>query len=864
MGTRLGVYEILAPIGAGGMGEVYRARDTKLGREVAIKVLPDEFSRDQERVARFEREAKLLASLNHPNIATLHGLEHAGGIHFLVMELIEGESLAERLRKGPLPLEQALRYATQIADGLSTAHRRGVVHRDLKPGNIMLTKTGAKLLDFGLAKQTHIHINADSHASTQQRELTGEGVIVGTLQYMAPEQLEGKQTDNRTDIFAFGAVLYEMVTGHKAFEGESQASLISAILTAQPSPIASQQPLAPSMLDRVVQTSLAKDPDERWQNVADMKRQLEWLGGPDVDEIPSTVIGRVGSWRRSMAFFVLGVVAAASLASLFFMNRRSDAPEGRVQRLSLRFPPSQQRPRGSDRALFALSPDGRHLAYLANGQLFLRRIDTEETRPLDGTEGAGNPFFSPDGEWIGFSAQGKIQKVSIRGGAPVTLCDSPRTPFGASWSREGVIVFALSLQGIFQVSEDGGGAEPLVRFEGGENGFRPEVLPGGRALLFTSTPSSNPALRQTVVQSLETGERTVVLANGGDARYAASGHLIYPADRTLMAVPFDPHRVEVTGSPRPVVDITGGPNSQFTFSNDGTLVYEPSEAGARLHWVDRSGDGEPLPVDEATYAYPAFSPDGRSLAVGIDEGDDSNLWVYDIERDALEQLTFSDDAHTPVWTPDGKRIAFCAGRPQNLFSTVLDGSAEPERLTSSEYVQYPTSWSPDGRVLAYNQGGIGDIDIWTLRAEGDSHTPKMFVQTSAVESGARFSPNGRWIAYQSSESGRYEVYVRSFPDGGNKIQISTNGGHRPHWNPAGGELFYRNGVEMMVVDVEYASGFRASRARTLFQTEFSQFTVTPDGERFLIVAPSDTEAALSVVVNWFVELRQLAPPDSAR
>ncbi len=608
--TRLGPYEILALIGKGGMGEVYKAKDTRLDRTVAIKVLPEHLAESPERKARFEREAKAISKLNHPHICTLYDVGEQDGIDYLVMEYIEGETLAERLKKGAMPLDKVLEYGIQIADGLDTAHRAGIVHRDLKPGNAMLTKSGIKLLDFGLAKVLEDEAEPGaSDAPTRQKDLTKEHAIIGTLQYMAPEQLEGRTANSRADIWAFGAVLYEMATGEKAFEGASQASLISAIMKDEPRALSAFAPIAPRLLEHTVRGCLDKDPDERWQSVRDVARQLEWIADSSTEETATPTEKSVGSWRRAAALSLVVGAAAALLAALAVLGLQPEAAPDRVQRLSLRFPPSQRVASVIGRRLYDLSPDGRHLVYIANRQLHLRPMDTHESQPIRGTEGASNPFFSPDGEWIGFWAQGSIQKVSVRGGVPAKVCDVAVDPSGVSWSAEGTIVFALSSQGIYQVPAAGGAPEPLVRFEAGEVGKEPTILPGGQAVMFTSV---NAAGHQTLIQSLEKNERRVVIANAGYARYAASGHLVYPVDTTLMAVGFDLSRMEVVGSPTPVMEIKGGfPMSRFAFSDDGTLVYEPRRPRDRLVWVDRSGGVEPLPLAEGRYGRAAVSPDAR-------------------------------------------------------------------------------------------------------------------------------------------------------------------------------------------------------------------------------------------------------------
>ncbi len=662
-GTYLGPYEVLAPLGAGGMGEVYRARDTRLDRTVAIKVLPAQLADSPERRQRFEREAKAISSLNHPHICTLHDVGQQGGIDFLVMEYLEGDTLAQRLTKGPLVLEQVLQYATEIADALDKAHRKGVTHRDLKPGNIMLTKTGTKLLDFGLAKLKPETGPAAplSELPTAKDNLSARGTILGTLQYMAPEQLEGKQVDARTDIFAFGAVLYEMVTGKKAFEGKNQASVIAGILERDPPPLSSLQPMTPPALDRVVKKCLAKEPEKRWQGASDLCDELKWIaeGGSQVTFPPTAPAkGMRALGRRSLIRGLGALLLGAAIASLAFWSLKPwpSPPPTPITRTVIALPPGE-RLAGLDQPAVALSPDGNHLVYVANRggtqQLYLRAMDSLEARPIPGTEGAVNPFFSPDGQWLGFFAGQKLKKVSLSGGAALTLGDAA-TPRGASWGSQGMIIFApTNVSVLRQVSEAGGGPQPLTRLAKGEVDHRwPEFLPGGKAVLFAAGATiANWTNAKVAVQAVGTGERRDLVQGATNPRYAPSGHLVYAQGGSLMAVPFDLERLEVTGTAVPVVEgVLQSPSSgaaEYSFSATGSLVYVPGglqAAQRRFVWVNRNGAEQPLAAPARAYRQPRFSPDGRRVALAIEE-QESQIWLYDLTRETLTRLTFEGNTN---------------------------------------------------------------------------------------------------------------------------------------------------------------------------------------------------------------------------
>jgi len=896
-GKRLGPYEILAAIGAGGMGEVYRARDTRLDRIVAIKVLPAHLADEPERRERFEREARTIASLSHPHICTLHDIGHQDGIDFLVMEYLEGETLTQRLMKGPLPLDLVLQYAIEIADALDKAHRKGITHRDLKPGNIMLIKTGTKLLDFGLAKLRRDSAAAVSLSKMSTADsLTAQGTILGTLQYMAPEQLEAREVDSRTDIFAFGAVVYEMATGKRAFDGKSQASVIGAIMSSEPPAISTLQPMTPPQLDRVIKTCLAKEHDERWQTAGDLCRELKWIGetGSQVSSLPIASATDIRTrWRRALLWGGASLLLAAMIGLAVWNLKPTPPPSPRPEsRFTITLPPGEQLAGLDSGPAVALSPDGTHLAYVARQggtqQLHLRALDSLEARPIPGTEEGVNPFFSPNGQEVGFFARGKLKKISLTAGTALTLGNS-EYPGGASWGNQGMIAFApTTVSALLQVPDAGGTPQPLTRFESGDAAHRwPEFLPGGKAVLFAAGPTAtNWTNAQLAVQLVGTGGRRNLGQGGTQPRYATSGHLVYAQGGSLMAMPFDPQRLTATGAAVPVVEgVLQSPSTgaaQYSISAAGSLVYVPGSVQAtqsRLVWVNRNGAEQPLAAPVRAYRNPRLSPDGRRVATTIDEKE-SNLWLYDLSRETLTRLTFGGNYNSAsAWTPDGKRIAFQSNRegPRNVFWQLADGSGGLERLTTSEHNQVPMSWSPDGQLLAFlDVTPTTGYDIWVLQmgdpspSSGQGRKAQPFLRTQFNEGAARFSPEGRWLAYVSDESGRDEIYVQPFPGPGGKWQISTEGGTEPVWNPNGRELFYRSGDKMMAVDIATQPSFAAGKPRVLFQGQYvpspttpSNYDVAPDGQRFLMLKPSEQAQAaptqINVVLNWFEELKQKVP-----
>jgi serine/threonine protein kinase/Tol biopolymer transport system component len=869
------------------MGEVYSARDTRLDRVVAIKVLPDHLASHPELRQRFEREARAVSSLNHPHICTLHDIGQQDGLDYLVMELIEGELLANRLIKGPLATDQVLRYAVQIADALDKAHRAGIVHRDLKPANIMLTKAGTKLLDFGLAKMQASDsglVTSATSLPTEHHALTGEGMILGTFQYMAPEQLEGREADARTDIFAFGAVVYEMATGKKAFTGKSQASLIGAILHTESPAISTVQPMTPPALDRVVKRCLAKDPDDRWQTARDLTMELAWISeGGSQTEMHVPVMAQRKSSQRVLWASVGLAIAAIAVTLIFWVlaGRSTQAPSTSksVKRLTIKLPDTEPLalakfgPMGIGRTSVALSPDGSILAYAAehNGkaQLYLRALDRFDAKPIPGTEGAYSPFFSPDGRSLGFFSENKLKKVSLQGGEPVTLCEA-RIPHGGSWGPDATIVFADSEgNNLSRVSASGGSPEVLSRTE--DRAFYPEFLPGGKAVLFSIKGFHNPDYGHIAVLSLATGERRVVLEGGTNPRYASSGHIVFARAGAILAAPFDLSRLEVTG---PTVTLIEGIRieewgaAQFALSPEGTLVYvsgAPAWIG-KLTLVDRQGISKPLAAPAQAYGPISLSPDGQRLAVTV-VGATSDVWVYELTRGTFTRLTVEGSNYRPVWTPDGRRIIYQRSTGPNQFQIVwqlADGSGSEEVLTTSDYPWWPASLSPNGKLLAFQQNTPDTaVDLSILPLEGDRH-PYSWLKTKFNEWGATFSRDGKWVAYTSDESGQYEIYVRSFPDAGGKRQISTGGGEEVIWSPDGGALFYREGLRWMLVAVQTQPEFRADAPKVMFEGPYLNvpgvsYDVAPDGQHFIMIEENQKQAPttqLNVVLNWLEELKR--------
>ena len=885
-GRRLGPYEILSAIGAGGMGEVYKARDTRLDRIVAIKVLPAHLADRAELRERFDREARVVASLNHAHICVLHDIGQQDGIDYLVMEYLEGETLAQRFQKGALPIEQVLQYAIEIADALDKAHRKGITHRDLKPGNVMLTKSGTKLLDFGLAKlkQEIAPAIPESQLPTMNSAVTAKGTILGTLQYMAPEQVEAKEVDARTDIFAFGAVVYEMATGRKAFEGKTQASLIAKILEIDPPPISSLQPMTPPALDRVVKKCLSKEPDKRWQAASDVCDELKWIADGGSQAGKSVPISprqeNLGRFRAAVAAAMIAVVVAFAFGYLYF---RGPTEEPRVLKFSV-LPPGKATFTGS--SFRAVSPDGRRIAFAATMDskdgLWVHDLNSLAARLLPGTQGAKDPFWSPDSRFIAFFAGGKLKKIDMAGGPPLFLCDAG-PDYGGTWSKKDIIVFASSNEGLFRVAAAGGAAMPVSGPDqaSGENSHRfPSFLPDGHHFLYTA---GNTIEEKTsvYVADLDSTIRRRILVASSNAAYAPPGYLFFVRERTLMAQPFDAARVQTAGDPVPIAEqidpvLLSGNFNQFSPSQNGVLIYSSRGFGGsvQLTWFDRSGKiSGTVGAMDTVPRRPAISPDGNTVAVDRFDPQTAyyDLWLHDLVRGSASRFTFGSRFFNayPVWSPDGSHIAFRSTRDgaANLYLKATSGTAQEEPLDKAARNKWPDDWSRDGRYIIE---GISDSktkgDIWVLPLFGD-RKPFPYLQTDFDERFAKLSPNGQWLAYTSDESKRDEVYVQTFPNPGGKWQVSTNGGSRPVWSRDGKQLFFI-GLDQKLMAVEVRSDgtkggakFDAGVPKYLFDTRISNdaawFDISKDG-RFLIPTQVENSAGLpmTVLVNWQVGLKK--------
>ena len=889
IGQTISHYKIIEKIGQGRMGVVYRAEDTNLSRDVAIKVLPEQFTQDPQRLARFEREAKLLASLNHPNIAAIYGLEEADGVRFLSMELVPGETLADLLTKGPVPVEMTLELCRQIAEGVEAAHEKGVIHRDLKPANVKVTPEGkVKILDFGLAKAFESETPAAdiSQSPTLTEEMTRAGVILGTAAYMSPEQARGEEVDKRTDIFAFGCLLYELLTGKRTFAGKTVTDTLAKVLEGVPDWKALPKN-TPWRIQELLQRCLTKDPDDRLLNVGEARIQIKKTLEKPATELPTGTAGAAQpvqrSWGMTAGLVLLGAVVAGLAVWLLL---QPSASEQSLNRFVITPSPPVVLVSANSKEV-AISPDGRQLVYMGDAeegrQLYLRSLDEFEDRPIPGTANPGGiVFFSSDGEHIGFFAGGKLKKISLAGGSPITLCDVPLSLRTGDWFED-TIVFTATLesgQGLYRMSAAGGEPEMLAtpNLDEGESGYSlPDFLPDGKNLLFTIRVNTG---FQTALLSLETRERKVVLENARQARYLSTGHLVYEQSRTgnLMAAPFDLAALEVTGDSVPVVQgVRQTPNSyvDYAISDNGTLVYVPGQAVFEhsLVWVDRRGVETPVTQEKREYGSSHISPDGKQVVFSLHQGGSPHsVWTYDFGLDSLSRLTFEGTiAGAAVWSPDGKWIAYQSNPDgkRNLYRQTADRSGQPERLTTSENTQMAMSWSPDGRFLAFHESGRPGWSIGILEIDGDSE-PQHLIDSTANECCARFSPDGKWIAYVSDELGRDQVYVRPYPEPDVKFLISgEEGGGEPVWSPDGLELFYRNGSSMMAVAVQKEPRFTAGKPTVLFEGRYrglssaprgyQYYDISPDGRQFLMVKLDQASSTINVVLNWSEELKRLVP-----
>ena len=887
IGSRLGPYEILAPIGAGGMGEVYKARDTRLDRTVAVKVLPQHLSAAPEIRARFEREAKTISQFSHSHICALYDVGREGDAEYLVMEYLEGETLSERLAKGPLPVDQVLRYGVEIADALDKAHRQGIVHRDLKPGNVMITKSGVKLLDFGLAKAMAQPVQQSGMTALPTvmgsgQNLTQEGTILGTFQYMAPEQLEGREADGRTDIFAFGCLLYEMATGKKAFSGGTQASLISAILRDDPQPISQIAPMAPPGLDRLVKRCLAKDPEDRWQNAADLGSELRWIAESRSQTgiaAPVAARGRKRPWAAMVAAAAALALGALGFAAGRFLHSPATAP---VVRSAINLPPKTALEPFN--TALAISPDGARLVYAATGAdgkkgLWIRALDGLDVQLLAGTEGAMIPFWSPDSRFIGFFADHKLKKVPAAGGAVQTICDA-QDGRGASWNANDVIVFAPApFGGLFRVSASGGAATPVTEVKGpGATHRLPWFLPDGRHVLYLSGTNRFDSKDNAIwALDIDSKKTFLVAREQSEGRYVEPGYLAFVREGNLMVQPFDASSLKTTGEAVPVAEKiqftmirwSGG----FSFSKTGLLVVQPGSPGLKrqLTWYDLDGKalgtvGEPAPFQRIV-----IGPDDRRAATTIVSSGLSalNLWVYDLARGVASRFTFGNEGYfNPIWSPDGRQIAY--GRVDGtILVKPADGSSEAKTIASGLPNPFPASWSPDGRFIAISAQDLkaGGLDLWIVPVDS-SQKPYPFLATPASEREPMFSPDGRWISYLSDESGRTELYAVPFPGPGEKRLISSGGVEinfsNGLWSPDGSRILYLQSPDRKLVSVDVTvkdGSLEIGGSHALFGGQpipETPLALAHDGKRLLVAIPSDDRAGLqlTLVNNWIAELRK--------
>lgn len=874
--TKLGPYEIVAPIGAGGMGEVYRALDPRIGREVAIKVLPSAFAENPDRLARFEQEARAAGMLNHPGILSVFDVGHEKGINFLVTELLDGETLREKLQ-APLPQRKVVDYALQIAKALNAAHDKGIIHRDLKPENLFVTRDGrVKILDFGLAKlkQTEPAAEEVSNLITGA-PLSAAGMILGTIGYMSPEQVRGKTSDARSDIFAFGAILYEMISGKRAFHGATAADTMSSILGKEPPDLSTTATTVAPAMARIVEHCMEKDPEQRFQSMHDVAFYLETLSGTSATGVTaSAVVPANFKVNRLLPWIIAGLMTIAA-AVLWFSaagHPRSGSEES-VIRFALPLV-GEQRTVFNAYGAVAISPDGSAIVYTGEDKqqlwLYMRKMAAFEATMIPGTEGARAPFFSPDGKWIAFFTEHELKKVPFSGGNPVTICPVAN-PRGGSWGEDGTIVFSpFYYSGLSKVSSNGGEPKALTtldKSQGERNHRWPFVLPGGKAALFTIGVGKSWSDARIGAVRLDTGERKIVLEGGFGARYLPTGHLIFGRGDSLYIVGFDPEKLETHGDPVQIVTGVGDSSAgtlEYAFSRNGTLIAFPPgqtfDEGGNPVLLNRKGERLPLAqgaFDLIVMNDPHISPDDKKLTA------DGNfeVWTYDLERGTSTRLTSGTRTSWPWWTPDGKRVSYSSERQGiwNAFWRSADGSDEEQPVFTSDSILCPTSWSPDGtHLLLYRDSPQTNSDVMVY----DTTTKKLseLVATPAKEWNAIFSPDGKWVAYRSDESGRYEIYVRSFGGPEGRWQISTNGGTNPMWKQPN-EILYMEGEKVMRVPVQTTPSFSAGTPELLFQGQYAHMDATSDHQKFIAITRRERNGQdyLNVVINWFAEVRKRLP-----
>ncbi|HEX6186735.1 MAG TPA: protein kinase [Pyrinomonadaceae bacterium] len=874
-GTTLGRYEIRSKIGEGGMGEVYRAFDPKINREVAIKILPPALSADKDRLARFEQEAQAAGALNHPNILVIHHIDTHDGAPYIVSELLEGETLRERMGGTALPQRKAIEYALQIAHGLAAAHEQGIVHRDLKPENVFITKDGRlKILDFGLAKLTAATDVSQPQTEVPTRRVnTDPGVVMGTIGYMSPEQLRSKPADHRSDIFSFGAILYEMLSGRRAFRGESTADMMSAILREDPPDLSETNKLINPALERVVNHCLEKNPEERFNSARDLAFAIEALSG-STNLSSSTVISELPARRRKLrellpwAIAGLFLLATVTLAVLYF--RRAAPADQSPVRFVIAMPEN-----ATEISSPSISPDGRTVAFLATSEgkrlLYVRRLDSVTAHRLNGTDDALLPFWSPDSRYLGFFSDNKLKKIEVSGGPAQTLCDA-RNAAGGSWNREGVIIFGLENNGMQRVPAAGGSPTLVLKLDESRKEVvqaYPNFLPDGRHFFYQSWNGEEAIIS---VASLDGGERKPLVKNDSNAVYVAPGYLLFARNTTLMAQSFDVGKLQLGGEPFPVVEqvaysvATG--YSNFSVSDNGTLIYwNGSPSNRQLVWFDRAGKRLSVVGPPAGYNDVVLSPDEKRAAVQRDDSANSDIWMMDLERGVAGRFTFNTELDDdPAWSPDGNSIVFNSGRGgvRGLYRKVSSGAGNEELLVKADAITNGIDWSADGKFIVFEgSDSQTGANLWVLPLYGDMK-PYVVLQTQFNETHGRFSPDNRWLAYVSNESGRNEVYVQSFPTSGGKWQVSTTGGAQPHWRADGKELFYMTpDRKLMAVDVNSQQSFAVGAPKLLFQTTVARYeapnryAVSRDGQRFLInSAVEEVSHTMTVVLNWTAEIKR--------
>jgi eukaryotic-like serine/threonine-protein kinase len=896
-GSRLGAYEIISALGAGGMGEVYRGRDTKLNRDVAIKVLPDLFASDAERLARFTHEAQTLASLNHPHIAAIYGLEESGDVRALVMELVEGEDLSQRIARGAIPLDEALTIAKQIAEALEAAHELGIIHRDLKPANVKVRTDGTvKVLDYGLAKAVEptgvMSPNLSMSPTITTPAMTRAGVILGTAAYMSPEQTRGKTADQRADIWAFGCVFYEMLTGKRPFDGDDVVDVLGAVARLEPD-WAALSTASPLVIERLIRGCLEKDQRRRVRNVSTALFLIEGLPGEAIDPAHGRSADRP-LWRRASPALLAACVAAAITGASVWAIKPS-APM-LVMRSRLVLPAGQQFT--TDSQVVAISSDGTQLVYVANQRLFLRLFSELEARPIQGSDGPStglsgisSPVFSPDGQSIAYWDQGSIKRIVVGGGTAVTLCHSARL-WGMSWSGD-EIVYGEGSQGIMRVSAGGGMPEQIARVESTELAASPQMLPGNRAVLFTTlAPGAGIEQWDTasiVVQALGSGERKTIVERGSHARYLSSGHIVYVLDGVLFAAPFDERRLQVTGRAVPVVNGVrrgnfGNTSAKYSVSDSGSLVFVPgpvsmSDALRGVVRMNRKGGVEQLPLPPNVYSSIRVSPDGRQLAFGTDNGKEAIVWVYDLSRTSgPRRLTFGGGNRFPIWSGDGQRVVFQSDREGDpgVYWQRADGTGTAQRLTTPDHgtAHIPESWSAADDGFSFSAVAGSNVSLWTFSMSEKKAVPFGDLRSTAPFN-SEFSPDGRWLAYTLRTANSANVYVEPSPVTGAKYQITTENGHHPVWLSDGKGLSYRvSGSQQVVVSVNTTPSFSignpgpaiAGGLPTVVSIGSRSYDITPDGTAFLTVSPlsgpqpgSVETQEIQIVQNWLEELKRLVP-----